>query len=37
MPDATREDFRRRAVQRVYEHYSWDTVTDAYERLLTSL
>jgi glycosyltransferase involved in cell wall biosynthesis len=37
MPDQTREDLRRRAQQRVAERYSWDAVTDAYERLLASL
>jgi glycosyltransferase involved in cell wall biosynthesis len=37
MSDADREAFRRRAVERVRTHYSWDAVTDAYERLLLGL
>jgi glycosyltransferase involved in cell wall biosynthesis len=37
MPEAEREGHRRRAVERVRERYSWDTVTDAYEALFTKL
>jgi len=37
MSEDGREEFRRRAVARVRERYSWDVVTDEYERLLTGL
>jgi glycosyltransferase involved in cell wall biosynthesis len=37
MSEIERDRLRRRAMQRVREHYSWDAVTDAYERLLGSL
>jgi glycosyltransferase involved in cell wall biosynthesis len=37
MSDGEREEWRRRAVTRVEERYSWDVVTDAYERLLERL
>jgi glycosyltransferase involved in cell wall biosynthesis len=37
MPEAEREAFRQKALERVRAHYSWDAVTDAYERLLRSL
>jgi glycosyltransferase involved in cell wall biosynthesis len=37
MPEAEREEYRRRAVERVRERYSWDAVTDAYEALFTKL
>jgi glycosyltransferase involved in cell wall biosynthesis len=37
MPEEQREAFRRRALDRVREHYSWDAVTTAYEALLESL
>src|SRR5690606_357149 len=37
MPEAEREVWSRRAMQRVKDHYSWDAVTDAYESLLTAL
>jgi glycosyltransferase involved in cell wall biosynthesis len=30
-------DWRRRAMDRVRERYSWDAVTDAYEKLLTGI
>ena len=30
-------DWRRRAIKRVTERYSWDTVTDQYEALLLTL
>lgn len=34
MPEKERAEWRRRAGERVAERYSWDTVTDQYERLL---
>lgn len=34
MPEAEREALRRKAMERVRLHYSWDAVTDAYEKLL---
>ena len=37
MGEEEREAFRRRALKRVRERYSWDAVTDAYEELLTRL
>jgi len=37
MPEAEREDWRRLAQGRVAERYSWEKVTDDYERLLESL
>jgi len=37
MGESEREEYRRRAVLRVAERYSWDAVTEAYERLLVSL
>ncbi|HEY7336974.1 MAG TPA: DUF1972 domain-containing protein [Bryobacteraceae bacterium] len=37
MPEAEREEWRRRAVNRVRERYTWETVTDLYELLLTRL
>ena len=37
MSEAEREAYRAKAVQRVRERYSWDAVTDAYERLLARL
>jgi glycosyltransferase involved in cell wall biosynthesis len=37
MSEEERESWRARAVERVRERYSWDAVTDAYERLLTRL
>jgi glycosyltransferase involved in cell wall biosynthesis len=37
MPEAERETWRRRAIERVLSRYSWDAVTDAYENLLTRL
>ena len=37
MSEGERERLRRRAVERVRARYSWDAVTDAYERLLGSL
>jgi len=37
MSETEREDLRRRAMERVRERYSWDAVTDAYERLLEGL
>jgi len=37
MPEEERNLWRERAVQRVRERYSWDAVTDAYEKLLIGL
>ncbi|MEO8098932.1 MAG: DUF1972 domain-containing protein [Acidobacteriota bacterium] len=37
MSEEERELWRARAMQRVRERYSWDAVTDAYEKLLTGL
>ena len=37
MAEAERNQWRERAVERVRERYSWDSVTDAYERLLLRL
>jgi glycosyltransferase involved in cell wall biosynthesis len=37
MPEEEREVFRRRALERVRQRYSWDAVTDAYESLLRKL
>jgi glycosyltransferase involved in cell wall biosynthesis len=37
MPDTERAEWQRRAAQRVGERYSWDAVTDEYERLLRKL
>ena len=37
MPEAEREVWRNRAVERVKSRYSWDAVTDAYEKLLTRM
>ena len=37
MPESEREGLRRKAMDRVREQYSWDAVTDAYERLLNGL
>jgi len=37
MPEAERETLRQQARQRARERYSWDAVTDAYEKLLTRL
>ena len=37
MPESERETLRTRARERVRERYSWDAVTDAYEKLLTRL
>jgi len=37
MPVAERAEWGRRAMERVAERYSWDTVTDQYERLLLKL
>ncbi len=37
MPEAERAAWRERATRRVSERYSWDSVTDAYEKLLTDL
>jgi glycosyltransferase involved in cell wall biosynthesis len=37
MTERERDELRRAAIERVRERYSWDAVTDAYERLLQSL
>lgn len=37
MSDAQRSDLRNSAIRRVRERYSWDAVTDAYERLFAGL
>ena len=37
MPEPVREVWRAKAAERVRSRYSWDAVTDAYERLLTGL
>ncbi len=37
MSAVERERLRHRAMERVRERYSWDAVTDAYERLLQGL
>jgi glycosyltransferase involved in cell wall biosynthesis len=37
MSDEERDVFRRRALERVRQRYSWDAVTDAYESLLRKL
>jgi glycosyltransferase involved in cell wall biosynthesis len=37
MPEAERETLRSQARERVRTRYSWDAVTDAYEKLLTRL
>jgi glycosyltransferase involved in cell wall biosynthesis len=37
MSEAERNEYRRKAEQRVRERYSWDVVTDSYERLLEKL
>jgi glycosyltransferase involved in cell wall biosynthesis len=37
MPEEHRELLRRKAMERVRERYSWDAVTDQYERLLRAL
>jgi glycosyltransferase involved in cell wall biosynthesis len=37
MPEAERDEWRARAMERVRSRYNWDSVTDAYEKLLTGL
>ena len=37
MSESEREAFRQRAMDRVRERYSWDAVTDAYEKLLRAM
>jgi glycosyltransferase involved in cell wall biosynthesis len=37
LSDSERETYRRKAMERVRERYSWEAVTDAYEKLLTGL
>jgi len=37
MPEEQREEWRARAMERVRTRYSWDAVTDAYEKLMLRL
>ena len=37
MPESEREEWRARAMERVRSRYSWEAVTEAYEKLLTGL
>ena len=37
MSESDREELRRRAMARVKERYSWDAVTEAYERLFREM
>jgi glycosyltransferase involved in cell wall biosynthesis len=37
MPESERNDWRVKAAERVRARYSWEAVTDAYEKLLTEL
>jgi glycosyltransferase involved in cell wall biosynthesis len=37
MSDEQRDEFRRQAQERVRERYSWDAVTDLYEKLLLKI
>jgi glycosyltransferase involved in cell wall biosynthesis len=37
MSEEQRDILRGRALERVRQRYSWDVVTDAYERLLAKL
>ena len=37
MPEADRSEWGQRAMARVAERYSWDRVTEEYERLLVKL
>src|SRR5262249_7294556 len=37
MSEAERDEYRLKAQQRVRERYSWEAVTDAYERLLEEI
>ena len=37
MTDAERDEWRARAVERIRSRYSWEAVTDAYEKLLSRL
>jgi glycosyltransferase involved in cell wall biosynthesis len=37
MPDAERDAWRAKAIERVRSRYSWDAVTDQYEALLTRM
>lgn len=37
MREEERDEWRARAIERVRERYSWDAVTDAYEKLLVGL
>lgn len=35
--ESEQEAFRQRAIERVRARYSWDAVTDAYEKLLSDM
>jgi glycosyltransferase involved in cell wall biosynthesis len=37
MPEAERDEWRARAMERVRRRYSWEAVTDAYEKLLMEI
>jgi glycosyltransferase involved in cell wall biosynthesis len=37
LSESEREEYRRKAIERVRMHYSWDRVTDAYEELLMAI
>jgi glycosyltransferase involved in cell wall biosynthesis len=37
MSEAARDDLRRKAMERVREHYSWEAVTSEYERMLAGM
>jgi glycosyltransferase involved in cell wall biosynthesis len=37
MPETERETLRKRAMDRARQRYSWDAVTDEYERLFRQL
>ncbi len=37
MTEEERDSWRAKAIERVQSRYSWDRVTDAYEKLLTRL
>jgi len=37
MPEAEREHYRAAAIARVKARYSWDAVTDRYEKLLMEM
>jgi hypothetical protein len=37
MRDEERDELRRRALERVQQHYCWDAVSSAYENLFKSI